>query len=165
LESAAEKTFEGEFAEARDYLERIFETDLGENAYGQRVQDQALEILAAICAFEAKWDEAEQTLERLRGVAPIGNQVLSAMHMVARAHLNGKSYENALKWCNKARYWWKKTLGDQSVFYYLSTNLLAEFCEARDDILSAKSFRRNLPRQFEDKLRLIGETYRRMSSY
>lgn len=162
LESAVEKTLEGEFAEARDYLERILETGLNDN--DARVREKALEILAAVCAFEAKWDEAEQTLARLRSAAPIGNHYPKAMHMVARAHLNSKSYTKAFKWCKQARYWWKENLGDQSLFYYLSTNLLAEIFEARGDILDAKSLRRNLPPKFEGKLLLLTETYKRMSS-
>lgn len=164
LHSAREKISEGNFQEARQYLEGALNAELPDNLC-DRTRDELLSILALVCAHEAKWDNAEQILEMLpKNATPCGKHVPEVMHMVARAHLNGKSYDKALIWCQKARYWRERMLGSDNLMYYLSTNLLAEISDARGDSLDAKAYRAGLPSNLEGNIyykpRLTRECHR-----
>lgn len=123
-----------------------------EHTSGGEMQNGPSEVLAFVYCSQGKWNEAEKILERLENSKPHGKHALKAMHAVARFYLNDKQYAKAQKWCEEAIYWWKATVGDRHVLYYLSINLLAGIYDAQGKLLESERYRNGLPSNFEGML-------------
>lgn len=156
MRCASARTLGGEYEKARVHLQKIIET-ITTSSGNLEVYQESLELLSLTYAYEAKWEEAEQTLERLNSTKDCGHYALQAMHLVARAHLKNKRYANAQKWGTLELEQREKIVLDpaqleQDLLYHLSRDLLAEISEAESDLSNADMFRSNQPNKLEGSL-------------
>lgn len=108
-------------------------------------REKVVEILAISYLRQGKFDAAEKLVLSTIRDESFGQNQSELMSILAEVYLAKNKFEDALVWAERVCDERGDSVGSESVLLFLSLNLLARICEAREDMIEAQGYRSLLP--------------------